>query len=744
MSRPSTATSESISLLNQTKPALRRAQAFVARPTYVVGAIVLVAAAVAAFFSRQVVGFEPDEVGYTRLAIGIAHALSPITLSYNGGQRLNQLYPLLISPFWGLFGNMTAFRLVHIWNALLMASTAIPVYLLAREVVRERWACYLAAALIAFSPWMTLSLAELTEVAAFPACAWSLLAMQRTLAKPSAARDLLALGMIAVASYGRLQLVVLAPVLIVAMVLHELGYARMGSAHDRGFRQGCLRMARRHPPLTIVGLVGLLVGVPLLLSGTLASAFGFYGDTLTGLVLNGATLDIARSYFTFLAIGLGILPTVLTLGFIGESLISPVSRRIHAFACLALVTIVALVLQVAEVTVRFDEGVLQERYLFYILPLLAVGMCAGLLHTRHPVKMILGGAALVAALIATTHYQVLHDAFFYEVSPGLTGFYDWVQPFFGGPSGQASNSGVDGLVPLGTIVLLGGLTLSVVARKVSGARTLAVAGTIVVLFCGAEAVNALSRAVHGNAIGLGFGSGSLHDVEWVDQSVPSGSGVAQIVSNLGGQGTSRSLWESSEFWNRSIVGAYSFGGVSDSYFATAPLSINEGTGVVNGPHGTHIVVPEPYVVTSTRGFPIELAGKVVARSRNQSMQLMLTARPLRASWAVFGVSSNGWLTVNHPATLLVYASGGVRAYCQNVSLSLALSALSFSSRWLRLSGPGFSRQLRFAPGQTKIVKTRVCTHRNERERLQMLNEQAPGAASSQVTLQLHQISVESK
>jgi hypothetical protein len=106
----------------------------------VVGAIVLVGAAVAGAFSLQIVRYEPDEIGYTHLAIGITHSASPITLSHAGADRLNQLYPLLIAPIWGLFGNVAAFRITHVWNAVLMASAAIPSYLLAREVVHERWA----------------------------------------------------------------------------------------------------------------------------------------------------------------------------------------------------------------------------------------------------------------------------------------------------------------------------------------------------------------------------------------------------------------------------------------------------------------------------------------------------------------------------------------------------------------------------------------------------------------------------
>jgi hypothetical protein len=217
---------------------------------------------------------------------------------------------------------------------------------------------------VALAPWLTLSTAQLTEVAAFPACAWALLAMQRSLAAPSLRRDLLALVAIAVASYGRLQLILLAPVLVVAMLLHELGYGVAAGGDRRSrLREALGRMARRHALLSAAALAGLLAGVPLLLSGKLASAFGFYGGTL-----NGATFGLARSYVAFIALGLGALPAALAIGFAFESLLAPV--------------LLALTLQVAEVSVRFNGATIQERYLFYIVPLLAVGMCASLLRRR--------------------------------------------------------------------------------------------------------------------------------------------------------------------------------------------------------------------------------------------------------------------------------------------------------------------------------------------------------------------------
>jgi hypothetical protein len=717
-------------------------RAFACRPVLVIGFIMLIVVAVVGFFSWQISGYEPDEVGYTHLSLGIAHSLSPITLRYGGGSRLNQLYPLLIAPIWGAFGNVTAFRIAHIWNVLLMASAAIPAYLLAIEVVRRRWAAYLVAALVVFAPWMTLSLAELTEVAAFPACIWALFGMQRALVEPSPVRDLVALGLIALACYGRLQLAILVPILIVAILVHEVGYALAVRQGRRAkLAEALSRMVRVHSPICLLGLAGVVVGMPLLLSGRLSSALGFYGNTLTGVTLNQSTLDMSRAYLAFIVLGMGVLPAIVSVGFFGESLLSPVSRRAHAFASLGAVTVVVLIVQVAEISVRFDEGILQERYVFYIVPLFAVGMCAGLLLTRHPLKMLIGGSVAVAILVATTHYQSARNAFWYQVSPAMTGFYDWIRPMFGASGGPTVDPGALNQLTAGLVVLVVGLLVAVLSRMVSSSRLLASVAVVALLFCGAETVNALWHVVHGNSGGVGYGEGSLRDVDWVDRHVPQGAPVAQVVSNVGGLGSSRGLWEDSEFWNRSITGAYTFGVVSDSYLATSPLRIDRVSGAITLKSGGVIAPSQRYLVTAARGFPVGYAGTVIGHSSDGTLEALRIARPLHAAWAVFGVSGNGWLAFGRPATLRMYILRGEAKHCARVGVTVSLSSLSGSPRSLLLTGAGISRRIRVESGETETAHMRVCSEGAVTPDVLIRNGQSIAASDPQLTLQLRRVTV---
>jgi hypothetical protein len=712
----------------------------------VLGAIVMLSAGLAAVFSLQITSYEPDELGYTHLAMGIAHSLSPITLSYGGGERLNQLYPLLIAPWWGTFGNVTAFRITHVWNALLMASAAVPTYLLAREAIVQRWAAYLSAIVVALAPWLTLATTQLTEVAAYPACVWALLAMQRALAQPSWKRDFLALLAIGVASYGRLQLVVLAPVFVLAMLVHELGYAVAASGRRRNLREALKRIVRRHGLLSTVTGVGLLIGIPLLIGGKLASAAGFYGDTFSGVTLNGETLNLARSYIVFIALGIGALPAVLTLGLALETFVAPSSRRVHAFCSIAAVAVVVLTLQVAEISVRFNGVTMQERYLFYIAPLLAVGMSAGLLTGRHRAKIAFGGAVVLALLLGSTHYESQRTAFWYQVSPGMTSFYDWLHPLFSASNaGPQADPGASRQIVAGLVVLGLGALLATLARRVPPSRLLAGVGVTVVAFCGAETTHALWRVVHGNSSGAGLGSGSLVDASWVDDNIPGSASAEQLVANLGGLDTARQTWEDDTFWNRALQGSYTTGSFSDPYLPTTGLSLDTRSGRLRSASAVGSDGPEVaprYLVVPSRGFPIEPAGRVVAHSPSGQLQLVRVSRPLRAAWDMAGVSPDGWLRAGRPATLRLYESPAEAGGCVKVGLTLWLSTFDPDASRVSLRGSARSTTVVvLRPGMTRTLYARLCPSPARVATLWLLTQ--PGANSvTPLTPQLLRVAIE--
>ena len=136
-----------------------------------------------------------DELYYERLAVSVAQTGSLLPRLHGElVSNVNQLYPVLISPLFG-DGNIPAsFAGAHRLNAFLITSAAIPVYLLARRIGLGRLLSLWAGALSVAVPWVALASFLLTEVVAYPAFCWALLALTHAVARKTWQTDLLALG----------------------------------------------------------------------------------------------------------------------------------------------------------------------------------------------------------------------------------------------------------------------------------------------------------------------------------------------------------------------------------------------------------------------------------------------------------------------------------------------------------------------------------------------------------------------
>ena len=250
-------------------------------------AIVVVATAFVAYYTRKVTEWSvmTDELLYVKLALNIGDTGSPFPALHGEGFAVfSQLYPLLTAPIYQLFDMPTAFRAVHLLNALIMGSAAIPAYLLAREVVAQRAAAYLVAATTVAVPWMTMATMVLTEVAAYPAFIWAVLALQRTMVRPSRNHDLVALGGVALAFLGRTQFILLAPILVVAIVVHEAAFEAVGPSRVpvlEAVRIGLRRFWNEHRVLAIASIAAVIVAIPAL-SGRAVQGVGNYQRDRSG------------------------------------------------------------------------------------------------------------------------------------------------------------------------------------------------------------------------------------------------------------------------------------------------------------------------------------------------------------------------------------------------------------------------------------------------------------------------------
>ena len=669
------------------------------RPFLVVGALVAVVAAAAAYFTTQMTSFEPDELGYTRIAITMGDTMRPIALDALGRDRLNQLYPLTIAPYYAVWDNVVAYKAAHVWNAILMASTAIPGYLLAGRVLTRRWGAYLAAALVVAVPWMTLSAVQLTEVAAYPASVWAFLGMHRAVSEPSPGRDAIAILGIGVAAFARLQLIVLLPLFVVAVLWQEI--AAVARAPRVGRRRLLRKALREHRLLVVVAVLGLLVGVPLLASGALAEKFGFYGNTLSGKVfpagMGGSAVDNAAA----LAVGLGVVPAAFAVGGWLEAIAGSRDRRVHGFAVLGLVVSVGVLLQVANINVRFTGSVVQERYVMFLGPLLVIGLLVAVERSRRLPAAVLAGTIVVAVVVALCNYQSQRTAFWYLVSPGVTTFLDVIGPALGragGWLGWPDASRYLLMAILASAVSVGG---ALVLMQLERGSALAVAGLLTLAFCAVTTAHAFVRVIHSGIGGAGLGEGSTANADWIDRALPNGASASLVARQLGGVADARQRWWTTEFWNRSINGAYVFG--QPQYTYNSPREIRVDT--VDGQLQTD-AARAPYIVTSASGVPVGIAGRQVAASPDRDMVMLHAPGPMRARWIVSDISDDGWFKLTRPAVLRTYSSG-----CSTLTLTLAAPAGLPAPRIVRIVDRAGVRTSRVPVGGKLLTRVSACDQR---------------------------------
>ena len=368
--------------------------------------IVLAAAGFAAYYALDVDEWRvmSDELLYVRLALHFGDTLSPVPEVR--GVRMDTyslLYPILIAPVMEAFDLPAAIRIAHGLNALLFASAAIPAYLLTRWVLASRAAALAVAALTVFVPWLSFTLSLLTEVVAYPAIIWAVYGIALTVAAPSARGDALALLAIGIAYAARTQFVFLFAVLPGAIVLHSIGYEIFEAG--RGEKVTALKRGARaallgHPVVWVAAAIGVLV----LFFGE--NVYGSYNAFVSRQDLWPPGMGKALiEHVNQIAVGVLVVPVPLAMAFALATLVRPAGdRRAHALAAVLVIVCPAIVV----IATSFDQtlgGFLpQERYVFYVVPFLFVGMAACLVGRRPaPILMLVLGALTAVGLLQTDY-----------------------------------------------------------------------------------------------------------------------------------------------------------------------------------------------------------------------------------------------------------------------------------------------------------------------------------------------------
>ena len=309
----------------------------------------------------------PDEVVYSELAKSIAEGSRPAVRGvpvFGWGE----VYPTLIAPAWALIDDpVRAYHGALVINALVMSLAAVPAYFLARMWV-SRTASVLVAALTVLVPSMTYTGVLMTENAFYPVFLLAVLLIARAVRTPTLAAQALVLLGLGLVVFTRIQGAALGGAYLAAVVVYAL----------TGPRSGRIAYLRRFVPTALV--LAAVALAPVVASTARGDGpLGWLG-TRSGTFDAFRPLEVPE-WFTYLAAGLvlyvAVAPAVASVVTVGRGLSTRASDESRLFAAVTLPTIAAMLFSVALVSASLDvDGTenLNERYVFYVVPMLFLGL----------------------------------------------------------------------------------------------------------------------------------------------------------------------------------------------------------------------------------------------------------------------------------------------------------------------------------------------------------------------------------
>jgi Dolichyl-phosphate-mannose-protein mannosyltransferase len=560
-----------------------------------------------------------DELLYERLALSIAHGGSP--LPHVHGEliaNVNQLYPLLLAPLFHGTLVPPALHAAHVLNAFVMSSAAVPAYLLSRRVTGSVRLSYLVAVLTVCIPWIAISSFLMTEVVAYPAFLWAVLALHQALVAPRARNDFLLLIAIGVAILARTQFAVLLLAVPFAALIHA--------------RRAALSA---HRVLVVAYGALVLTAIGLLAAGRLSSALGTYSVTAEGNIFPSGMPHSLVEHLAPIGLGMGIVPFVVGVAWLGTAVVRSRVREQHAFASLALVVILALLVEVTSYDLRFGQGRLHDRYFFYVVPLVLVAFAAALRDRRWSRWPVFASAGLLA--LGFAYLPVVRYDKFNVDSP--VAFLNGALLDVGG-----SVNGARLFLVLLTVVLAALLLL----RRT--ALILLAVGALVMPLEAGLTFNRLFTADGTSGRPLTVDQSVVFD--WLDRKLGTGAKVTMLPYPFiyGEYWGNVAYWWNVEFWNVSIQRAAlylgAFTGTPDT-FPTIPLTFDETSGRAN-------VSPSDYVAQAVAETRFALAGDIVANDRG--IELVRTNRPWRAEWLALNLYRDGWTIPKTTGRIRVFAA----------------------------------------------------------------------------------------
>jgi hypothetical protein len=547
-----------------------------------------------------------DELVYSDTARSVADGAGFTIRGQAAGY--GYVYPLLLAIPYAVADRMTdVYALARVLNALLMCSVVVPVYLLARRVVRVPSA--LAAAALAVAMPATVYVASLmTENVFYPLFAWFALALVAALDRPTLRRQLGVLALCVLLFLTRAQAIVLfAAVLTAPPALAWI---------ERG-RPRSLRAWR--PLYGLVVLVALAVVVYETARGR--SIFNVLG----GYSVAGSTsyhfwpvLKWIVLHLSALALTTWVLPFAAAVVVLASA--RHLDRQLRVLAAATASLGFWLVLEVGVFASRYSFR-LEERNLFYLTPLLVIALLAWIERGQpRPPRATVAGAVVAVALVGAVPFASLLNENSQSDTPSL-------QPWWYLASSWTGRTTV-ALVAALTALALAAAFLWLPARYAPWLPALVGAGFLLTWLPLEAWPNGFPQAsVHFYDAGVAAGT------SWIDRTVGTNANVAVLWSG----GSAVRIWQD-EFWNRSVRRVYGLDGAElPGNMPQREVTAQRSSSTLVDARGRPI--DADYVLADTRSPVI---GQRVAADPDHLLALYRVEKPARLALRITGWYDDSW------------------------------------------------------------------------------------------------------
>lgn len=475
-----------------------------------------------------------DELSYASAAWSLAHGQGALVRGHDYGFGL--LYPAVLSLLVRVSPDFAhAYALFKLANAAFFALAAVPLFFLARRLLRP-WPALLAATLSVALPSAVYTGSVLTESLGYLLASSCLLAIMLTLERPTFGRQLGAVATIGLAYLVRPQFVILAAAYLLAIPLNHVvskpaGRPLSSAAH------------RWWPTLAICGLaVMTLVLVAVMSRSTVSGELGAYQPLWRSYNLF-TTLRWSAYHLADLALYLAFLPIIVlpvVLGRLGRRAKTGSSRSAAAYLSLFIAANVSGILLVgAFASSPYGLNEIHDRYTFYLVPLWLIGFVYWLQEgAPRPRREITLGVGLAIALAAVYPYGRIGSNSFEDVASGIWGFLlDLHTPF---------HLLLGGKRPAGILLVA---TIALAALTPRRYRWL-LATPLLAIFLG-NGVAAWSGTIERGQRQV-VSSGPNGSRNWVDQALPPGKQATLLQIGSPNCIAQRKSFAVTEFFNRSI------------------------------------------------------------------------------------------------------------------------------------------------------------------------------------------------